>query len=120
MAITTRKSIATLIAGLLVLVVSAISAAAVEPIKISRGDVALDLSRAVEIYRNQGQNFQVSTAPGLDGIVRRIEVEASAPRRWRRSSAITESAGRILSTPRCSGTTRRSRSGSGWGSSCAR
>ncbi|MEX0957607.1 MAG: EAL domain-containing protein [Rhizobiaceae bacterium] len=53
---------------------------AVEPIKISRDDVALDLSRAVEIYRNQGQNFQVSTAPGLDGIVRRIEVEASSER----------------------------------------
>ncbi|MCB1453242.1 MAG: sensor domain-containing phosphodiesterase, partial [Rhizobiaceae bacterium] len=69
-----------MIAGLVALVVSAISAAAVEPIKISRGDVALDLSRAVEIYRNQGQNFQVSTAPGLDGIVRRIEVEASSDR----------------------------------------
>ncbi|MBE0691839.1 MAG: EAL domain-containing protein [Aquamicrobium sp.] len=49
---------------------------AIEPIKISREDVALDLSRAVELYRNQGQNFQVSTAPGIDGIVRRIEVEA--------------------------------------------
>ncbi len=49
---------------------------AVEPIKISRDDVALDLSGAVQIYRNQGANFQVSTAPGPDGIVRRIEVEA--------------------------------------------
>jgi diguanylate cyclase (GGDEF)-like protein/PAS domain S-box-containing protein len=51
-------------------------ARAVEPIKISHDDVALDLSRAVEIYRNKGDNFQVSTAPGADGIVRRIEVEA--------------------------------------------
>ncbi len=50
--------------------------AAVEPIKISPDDVALDLSDAVEIYRGQGENFQVSTAPGADGIVRRIEVEA--------------------------------------------
>ncbi|WP_274425103.1 EAL domain-containing protein [Chelativorans sp. YIM 93263] len=49
---------------------------AVEPIGISPGDVALDLSGAVEIYRDQGTNFQVSTAPGADGIVRRIEVEA--------------------------------------------
>jgi diguanylate cyclase (GGDEF)-like protein/PAS domain S-box-containing protein len=56
------------------------SALAVEPIKISRDDVALDLSGAVEIYRNQGENFQVSTAPGLDGIVRRIEVEANDKR----------------------------------------
>ena len=59
----------------------AISAAiAIEPIKIARDDVALDLSGAVEIYRNQGENFQVSTAPGLDGIVRRIEVEANDER----------------------------------------
>ena len=55
---------------------AAASAYAVEPIKISRDDVALDLSGAVEIYRNQGENFQVSTAPGSDGIVRRIEVAA--------------------------------------------
>lgn len=80
LATTIRTSIETLIAGLLALLISALSAAAVEPIKISRGDIALDLSRAVEIYRNQGQNFQVSTAPGLDGIVRRIEVEASSER----------------------------------------
>ena len=52
------------------------SALAIEPIKISRDDIALDLSGAVEIYRGQGDNFQVSTAPGADGIVRRIEVEA--------------------------------------------
>jgi diguanylate cyclase (GGDEF)-like protein/PAS domain S-box-containing protein len=56
------------------------SAFAIEPIKISREDVALDLSGAVEIYRNQGENFQVSTAPGPDGIVRRIEVEANDAR----------------------------------------
>ena len=51
-------------------------ALAIEPIKISRDNVALDLSGAVQIYQNQGENFQVSTAPGPDGIVRRIEVEA--------------------------------------------
>ncbi|HTV67394.1 MAG TPA: EAL domain-containing protein [Rhizobiaceae bacterium] len=61
----------------LVLVATAHTAFSIEPIKIAREDVALDLSGAVEIYRNQGQNFQVSTAPGPDGIVRRIEVEAS-------------------------------------------
>jgi len=53
---------------------------AIEPIKISRDNVALDLSRAVQIYQNQGENFQVSTAPGPDGIVRRIEVEANDER----------------------------------------
>ena len=54
----------------------AVAANAAEPVPITQDDVALDLSRAVDIYRNQGQNFQVSTAPGADGIVRRIEVEA--------------------------------------------
>src|SRR5262245_8878681 len=57
--------------------VSAVPALAVETIKISRDDIALDLSGAVEIRQDQGENFQVSTAPGPDGIVRRIEVEAS-------------------------------------------
>ncbi|MFZ1772655.1 MAG: EAL domain-containing protein [Rhizobiaceae bacterium] len=52
---------------------------AVEPIKITAGDVALDLSRALEIQRNQGGKIQVSTASGPDGIVRRIEVEATSP-----------------------------------------
>ena len=56
------------------------SALAIEPIKISRDDVALDLSGAVAIYTDQGENFQVSTAPGPDGIVRRIEVEANDAR----------------------------------------
>ncbi len=77
---TTTRKIAALLAALFALLVMSAAAWAVEPIKISRDDVALDLSRAVEIYRNQGQNFQVSTAPGLDGIVRRIEVEASSDR----------------------------------------
>ncbi|TGV63096.1 sensor domain-containing phosphodiesterase, partial [Mesorhizobium sp. M00.F.Ca.ET.149.01.1.1] len=59
---------------------AAMPAFAVEPIKIARDDKALNLSEAVQIYRNQGENFQVSTAPGPDGIVRRIEVEAKDAR----------------------------------------
>ncbi len=59
---------------------AALPALAVEPIDISRDDIALDLSKAVHIHRNQGNTFQVSTAAGTDGIVRRIEVEASSPR----------------------------------------
>ena len=58
----------------------AASASAFEPVKISKEDTALDLSRAVEIFRNQGESFQVSTAPGPDGIVRRIEVQANDQR----------------------------------------
>ena len=74
-----RQAIAFLIATVGIILLSA-QAQALEPINITRDDIALDLSRAVEIYRNQGQNFQVSTAPGPDGIVRRIEVEANDDR----------------------------------------
>jgi len=74
-----RPLFALLVAVLANMLVAAV-ASAVEPIKIARDDVALDLSGAVEIYRNQGENFQVSTAPGADGIVRRIEVEANDAR----------------------------------------
>ncbi len=54
-----------------------VSAFAIEPIKISKDDIALDLSEAVEIHNNQGSSFQVNTAASPDGIVRRIEVEAN-------------------------------------------
>lgn len=50
---------------------------AAEPVKISREDTALDLTKTTEIYRNQGNVFQVSTAAGADGIVRRIEVRST-------------------------------------------
>jgi diguanylate cyclase (GGDEF)-like protein/PAS domain S-box-containing protein len=69
-----------LLLSVVMLLAAGAPAQAVEPIKISRDDVALDLSRAVETYRGQGENFQVSTAPGPDGIVRRIEVEANDER----------------------------------------
>ena len=73
-------SLLALILAIVVTFCAAMPAFAVEPIKIARDDKALDLSGAVEIYRNQGENFQVSTAPGPDGIVRRIEVEANDAR----------------------------------------
>ncbi|MBN9549292.1 MAG: EAL domain-containing protein, partial [Alphaproteobacteria bacterium] len=73
-------SLFALILAVIATFVAAMPALAVEPIKIARDDKALDLSGAVEIYRNQGENFQVSTAPGPDGIVRRIEVEANDAR----------------------------------------
>ncbi|WP_164924199.1 EAL domain-containing protein [Sinorhizobium fredii] len=50
---------------------------ALEPVKISREDTALDLTATTEIYSGRGEAFQVSTAPGTDGIVRRIEVRSS-------------------------------------------
>lgn len=56
------------------------TARALEPVRISREDTALDLTATTEIYRGRGEAFQISTAPGADGIVRRIEVRASTPR----------------------------------------
>ncbi|MCZ8179171.1 MAG: EAL domain-containing protein [Rhizobium sp.] len=52
-------------------------ALAVEPVKIARDDNALNLTATTEIYTNQGEAFQVSTAAGADGIRRRIEVRSS-------------------------------------------
>jgi diguanylate cyclase (GGDEF)-like protein/PAS domain S-box-containing protein len=37
---------------------------------------AIDLTKAIESYRSEGDRLLVSTAPGSDGIVRRIEVRA--------------------------------------------
>ncbi|MGN6585422.1 MAG: EAL domain-containing protein [Rhizobiaceae bacterium] len=71
---------AALLLALLAFFSVTLPALAIEPIKISRDDVALDLSKAVQIYRNKGNNFQISTAPGVDGVVRRIEVEAKGPK----------------------------------------
>lgn len=69
--------LATLAATLLLLFAGMAHAA--EPVKISRDDTALDLTATTEIYTNQGEAFQVSTAAGADGIRRRIEVRSSSP-----------------------------------------
>ncbi|MBP1850289.1 EAL domain-containing protein [Rhizobium halophytocola] len=55
------------------------TAEALEPVKISRDDTALDLTPTTDIYSGQGEAFQVSTAAGTDGIRRRIEVRSSSP-----------------------------------------
>ena len=49
---------------------------ALEPVGISRGDVALDITGSVDFYSENGDSLKVSTAPDADGIVRRIEVQA--------------------------------------------
>ncbi|WP_459458290.1 EAL domain-containing protein [Rhizobium sp. No.120] len=72
-----RAVIATLAAAMLMLIAGMADAA--EPVKISRDDTALDLTATTEIYTNQGEAFQVSTAAGADGIRRRIEVRSSSP-----------------------------------------
>jgi diguanylate cyclase (GGDEF)-like protein/PAS domain S-box-containing protein len=64
-------------AALCVMLTASVSLA-VEPVKIARDDNALDLTATTEIYTNQGEAFQVSTAAGADGIRRRIEVRSSS------------------------------------------
>lgn len=51
-------------------------AAAVEAVEVRSSTDALDLTGAVDLYPNEGASLQVSTAPGADGIVRRIEVNS--------------------------------------------
>ncbi len=60
-------------------------ALAVQSIRVPVDADAIDLTNAVEHYNAQGDRIQVSTAPGPDGIVRRIEVsalEAGAQPSW--------------------------------------
>ncbi len=52
------------------------AAFAVQSVRVPVEADAIDLSSAVEHYGAQGDRIQVSTAPGADGIVRRIEVSA--------------------------------------------
>ena len=50
--------------------------AAVEAVNVRLDAPAIDLTDAVEFQHTDGDRVQVSTAPGTDGIVRRIEVRA--------------------------------------------
>jgi hypothetical protein len=65
--------------ALCLMLLPALPAQAIEPVKIGRDDTALDLTATTEIYNQRGEAFQVSTAAGADGIVRRIEVRANSP-----------------------------------------
>ncbi len=61
------------------------AALAVQSVRVPVDADAIDLSLAVEHFGAQGDRIQVSTAPGADGIVRRIEVsalEAGAQPAW--------------------------------------
>ncbi|MEA3041642.1 MAG: hypothetical protein QOC65_1131, partial [Sphingomonadales bacterium] len=60
----------------LALIVHLSPAAAVEAVRVSLDAPAIDLTGAIEHYRSDGDLIQISTAPGRDGIVRRIAVKA--------------------------------------------
>ena len=49
---------------------------AVEAVRVGPDASAIDLTGAIEHYRSDGDLIQISTAPGRDGIVRRIAVKA--------------------------------------------
>ncbi len=52
------------------------AAHAVEAVNVRTDAAAIDLTDAVELQHTDGDRIQVSTAPGPDGIIRRIEVRA--------------------------------------------
>ncbi len=52
------------------------AARAVESVNVRLDAAAIDLTAATEIQKTETDRIQVSTAPGADGIVRRIEVRA--------------------------------------------
>ena len=70
------RRIAVLILSLLSLLAVSVPADAVEAVAVPLDGRTLDLTPAVQLYRQQDDRIQVSTAPGADGIVRRIEVKA--------------------------------------------
>jgi diguanylate cyclase (GGDEF)-like protein len=66
---------ATALAALAFTVLLGVSAAgAVEAVNVRLDASAIDLTDAIELLRAEADRVQVSTAPGADGIVRRIEV----------------------------------------------
>ncbi|WP_208976009.1 EAL domain-containing protein [Pseudovibrio exalbescens] len=52
-------------------------AVALEAVVVPQDVDALDLTNVIDIYTQQASSVQVSTAPGTDGIVRRIEVRST-------------------------------------------
>jgi diguanylate cyclase (GGDEF)-like protein/PAS domain S-box-containing protein len=68
--------IARIILGLAALIAAAVGASAVEAIRVPIESPALDLTNAVTFNKSDGDVIQISTAPGADGIVRRIAVRA--------------------------------------------
>lgn len=64
------------IVGLTALLISSLHVTALEPVGVSTDDIALDITSSIDFYSEVGDSLRVSTAPGADGIVRRIEVQA--------------------------------------------
>ncbi|GJD75573.1 hypothetical protein CFIICLFH_3815 [Methylobacterium goesingense] len=65
-----------LVATLLGILAGSMPARAVEAVRVTLDAPAIDLTPMIERYRSDGDLIQISTAPGKDGIVRRIVVKA--------------------------------------------
>jgi len=65
--------------ALLVFVAWTPMAQAIDSVRVPHDVAAIDLTHAVEKHSSEGDRLQVSTAPGSDGIIRRIEVGAREP-----------------------------------------
>nr|WP_245931115.1 sensor domain-containing phosphodiesterase [Methylobacterium radiodurans] len=68
--------LALLLAFLVGAVAASTPASAVEAVRVTLDAPVIDLTQAIERYRSDGDLIQISTAPGKDGIVRRIVVKA--------------------------------------------
>jgi diguanylate cyclase (GGDEF)-like protein/PAS domain S-box-containing protein len=64
---------------LLFVFASAPRAQAIDSVRVPQDVSAIDLTHAIEKHASEGDRLQVSTAPGSDGIIRRIEVGAREP-----------------------------------------
>ncbi|HEY5278274.1 MAG TPA: EAL domain-containing protein [Pseudolabrys sp.] len=75
----TDRRIVTALAGLIALAAALVAgpaANAVEAVNVRLDAPAIDLTAATDLQHTESDRIQVSTAPGPDGIVRRIEVRA--------------------------------------------
>ena len=70
------RRLAVVVLSLLTLVAASVSASAIESIAVPLDGRTLDLTHAIQRFQQPDDRIQVSTAPGADGIVRRIEVHA--------------------------------------------
>ncbi len=67
---------AVLVLSLLAVALACVPAYALEAASVPLDGKTLDLTQAVQLFHQADDRIQVSTAPGADGIVRRIEVRA--------------------------------------------
>lgn len=71
-----RAALVSAVLVIVALLAAGPAAHAVQAVSVRPDVPAIDLTEAVELQQTEGDRVQVSTAPGPDGIVRRIEVRA--------------------------------------------